>query len=73
MAPARRLGLAVALVFTTLVFAACSDDSSRGAPTANGHHSVWLPDGTKIAFPALIPGTENRGIAIFGVPPLGRD
>ena len=34
----------------------------------DGNHSIWSPDGTKIAFSAVIPGTKNRDIAIFDVP-----
>jgi len=36
----------------------------------DGNHSVWSPDGSRIAFSAVIPGTSNRGIAIVPVPPI---
>ena len=37
----------------------------------NGNHAVWSPDGTRIAFSAMLAVTTNaRGIAVFDVPSL---
>jgi hypothetical protein len=37
----------------------------------NANHGVWSPDGTRIAFSAVLPNTPtSRGIAVAPVPPL---
>jgi hypothetical protein len=52
------------------------DVSSRRAVQAtaceyDANHAVWSPDGSSIAFSALLPGGQSRGIAIIPVPDLG--